>query len=168
MGTRIYFFFSLFFYLNDNNSYFVWSFVNFLGNCSPSSSSSLSDNHRINDDNINHPIITDNKLATIRFVRSYSEEFMSSSEERERGLQFFGGTSAGGSSVALSSSTTLLSSSSSLQSSTSSAQKRISPYFDTESISTNVTISEGSSFVHLPCRVKQLGDRTVSFFFVID
>ncbi|KAH7642999.1 hemicentin-1-like [Dermatophagoides farinae] len=133
------------------------------GNCSPSSSSSLSDNHRINDDNINHPIITDNKLATIRFVRSYSEEFMSSSEERERGLQFFGGTSAGGSSVALSSSTTLLSSSSSLQSSTSSAQKRISPYFDTESISTNVTISEGSSFVHLPCRVKQLGDRTLSW-----
>ncbi|OTF80065.1 hypothetical protein BLA29_014804 [Euroglyphus maynei] len=79
---------------------------------------------------------------------------MSSSEERERGLQFFGGTSsAGGIS---SSSTTLLSASSA------SAQKRISPYFDTESISTNVTISEGSAFVHLPCRVKQLGDRTVS------
>ena len=120
----------------------------------------------INDDDINYPIITNNKLATIRFVRSYSEEFMSSSEERERGLQFFGGTSAG-SSVALSSSTTALLSSS--QSSSSSAQKRISPYFDTESISTNVTISEGSAFVHLPCRVKQLGDRTVSdLHFIFD
>nr|XP_027196572.1 uncharacterized protein LOC113791052 [Dermatophagoides pteronyssinus] len=126
-----------------------------------SSTSSLTDNQMmINDDDINYPIITNNKLATIRFVRSYSEEFMSSSEERERGLQFFGGTSAG-SSVALSSSTTALLSSS--QSSSSSAQKRISPYFDTESISTNVTISEGSAFVHLPCRVKQLGDRTLSW-----
>ena len=83
-------------------------------------------------------------LINNRFVRSYSEEFMSSSEERERGLQFFGGTSTG-----------------------SSSSKRISPYFDTESISTNVTISEGSAFVHLPCRVKQLGERTVCLAIVL-
>ena len=75
-----------------------------------------------------------------RIVRSYSEEFMSSSEERERGLQFYGGSSTG--SV--------------------SSRHRIVPYFDTDKLSTNVTISEGSAFVHLPCRVKQLGERTVS------
>lgn len=81
------------------------------------------------------------ELVNSRLVRSaYSEEFMSSSEERERGLQFYGGASAG--SV--------------------SSRHRIAPYFDTEALESNVTISEGSAFVHLPCRVKQLGDRTVS------
>ena len=80
------------------------------------------------------------ELPNNRIVRSYSEEFMSSSEERERGLQFFGGASAG----------------------SISSRHRIAPYFDTEALSTNVTISEGSAFVHLPCRVKQLGERTVS------
>ena len=70
---------------------------------------------------------------------------MSSSEERERGLQFFGGTSAGGMSN----------------------RHRIAPYFDTESIQTNVTVSDGSSLVHLPCRVKQLGERTVSCLLMI-
>lgn len=74
-----------------------------------------------------------------RFIRSYSEEFMSSSEERERGFQFFGGSSAG----------------------SPASKHRIVPYFDMDSISKNVTVSEGSAFVHLPCRVKQLGERTV-------
>ncbi|KPM09768.1 hypothetical protein QR98_0083130 [Sarcoptes scabiei] len=109
--------------------------------------------HFIDDDNVDNPIsITNAKLAKIRFVRSFSEEFMSSSEERERGLQFFGGLSSG----LGSSSSSLLSNGLGL------THKLASPYFDTESISTNVTISEGSRFVHLPCRVKQLVNRTVS------
>ncbi|KAF7492828.1 hypothetical protein SSS_09186 [Sarcoptes scabiei] len=110
--------------------------------------------HFIDDDNVDNPIsITNAKLAKIRFVRSFSEEFMSSSEERERGLQFFGGLSSG----LGSSSSSLLSNGLGL------THKLASPYFDTESISTNVTISEGSRFVHLPCRVKQLVNRTLSW-----
>lgn len=89
----------------------------------------------------NKSVVTFIEMINNRQPRSYSEEFMSSSEERERGLQFFGGTSAGGMSN----------------------RHRIAPYFDTESIQTNVTVSDGSSLVHLPCRVKQLGERTLSW-----
>lgn len=76
---------------------------------------------------------------------------MSSSEERERGLQFYGGGGI---------------SSSSFTSSGAAVpghRHRIAPYFDTEAMNTNVTISEGSALVHLPCRVKQLGERTLSW-----
>lgn len=85
-------------------------------------------------------------VNNLRVVRSYSEEFMSSSEERERGFQFFGGvsSSSGSSAGGLS------------------GKHRLTPYFDLDSLPTNVTVSEGSAFIHLPCRVKQLGDRTVS------
>jgi hypothetical protein len=38
---------------------------------------------------------------------------------------------------------------------------RIEPYFDSSALSTNVTIAEGSAATYLPCRVHQLGDRTV-------
>ncbi|XP_054159688.1 junctional adhesion molecule B-like [Oppia nitens] len=40
---------------------------------------------------------------------------------------------------------------------------RIEPYFDSKLHSTNITTSEGSAAVYLPCRVHQLGDRTVSW-----
>ncbi len=82
---------------------------------------------------------------------------MSSSEERERGLQFFGST--GGSSAAVGGYSSL-----SAGGGVSPGHRhRIAPYFDTEEMNTNVTISEGSALVHLPCRVKQLGERTLSW-----
>ncbi|KAH9400729.1 hypothetical protein TYRP_002301 [Tyrophagus putrescentiae] len=97
------------------------------------------------------------ELINNRIVRSYSEEFMSSSEERERGLQFFGST--GGSSAAVGGYSSL-----SAGGGVSPVHRhRIAPYFDTEEMNTNVTISEGSALVHLPCRVKQLGERTLSW-----
>lgn len=40
---------------------------------------------------------------------------------------------------------------------------RIEPFFDT-TLTTNVTVSEGSAAAYLPCRVHQLGDRTVCHF----
>src|SRR6218665_2332388 len=87
-----------------------------------------------------------------RVVRSYSEEFMTSSEERERGAQFFGGVSAGG-----------LAGGGGIGPGTGAKHHRLVPFFDTETLSTNVTVSEGTPFVHLPCRVRQLSDRTLSW-----
>lgn len=94
-----------------------------------------------------------------RFSRSYSEEFMSSSEERERSAQFYGGTysSLNNNNNAVPSGTGPVNS---IQGS--SRGHRVTPVFSTDNLPLNVTISEGSAFVHLPCRVKQLGERTVS------
>lgn len=95
-----------------------------------------------------------------RPVRSYSEEFMSSSEERERNSQFFGGgmTAAAAAAAGAAGAT---STGSTGGGNIVTGNRRVVPHFDVESLSTNVTISEGSAFVHLPCRVKQLGERTV-------
>lgn len=101
--------------------------------------------------------ITSGHHVRERVVRSYSEEFMTSSEERERGAQFFGGMSTGSSpgSGVISGMPGLPGSGA--------KHHRLVPFFDTETLSTNVTVSEGTPFVHLPCRVRQLSDRTLSW-----